>query len=139
MSRLLICLIAGAIFSGCATQTPNPWTGIEVSSKAAATPVDCGRFPLPSDVVGTGIVYDNAAANDLEAYRACSEANKGIAAEHAQQIDQLHIATRGLVEAGKAQRNIADMRAEMLSDERRHHFFSTIGYWVVILGLGVAL
>ena len=122
------------LLSGCATTTPNPWTGIEVSSKAAATPVDCGRFPLPSDVIGDDIVYDNAAANDLEAYRACSEANKGIASEHAQQIDQLRIATRGLVEAGKAQRNIADMKQQMLDEERRHHFWQSLGYWVLIVG-----
>lgn len=152
------------LLSGCATQTTNPWTDLEVSRKAAATPVDCGSFPMPSEVHMTGdavldensngvmrmdrsqlfydvdeIVYDNAAMNDLEAYRACSEANKGIAAEHAQQIDQLRIATQGLVEAGKAQRNIADMRQEMLEDERKHNFFMTIVYWGAIAVLGIAL
>jgi len=136
MKRYLLLLI---LLSGCATTTPNPWTDLEVSTKAATTPVDCGRFPLPSDVIGESIVYDNAAMNDLEAYRACSEANKGIAAEHAQQIDQLRIATRGLVEAGKAQRNIADMRQQMLEDERKRNFFEKIGLYIVVIALGVLL
>jgi len=43
------------------------------------------------------------------------------------------------VEAGQAQRHIADMREEMLRDAYRNHFYSSIGYWVVIVALGAAL
>jgi len=59
--------------------------------------------------------------------------------EHAAQIGQLKVARKALVEAGQAQRNIADMRQEMLEDERRHHFWQSIGYWVAIIGMGLAL
>jgi len=84
-------------------------------------------------------VYDKAGLNDLNAYRQCSEANEGIAGEHALQIGQLKIARKGLVEAGLAQRHIADMREEMLKDERQHHFFQSIGLYAVIIGMGFAL
>ena len=134
MKRYLLLLI---FLSGCATTTPNPWTDLEISRKAAATPVDCGRLPLPTDVIGDSIVYDNAAANDLEDFRECSELNGEMAAEHAQQIDQLRIATQGLVEAGKAQRNIADMREQMLADERKRNFIEKIVLWLAVAVLGV--
>jgi len=94
---------------------------------------------MPQEVVDDTLVYTNDGANDLEAYRACSEANEAIAREHALQIGQLKTSRAHLVEAGQAQRNIADMRQEMLEDERRHNFFMTMGYWLVIIGLGSAL
>ena len=81
------------------------------------------------------IVYDVDGVNALEAYRTCSEANQTIASENALQVDQLKIARKGLTEAGQAQRNIADMRQQMLEDERRHHLIQSVGYWVVMLGL----
>ena len=139
MKALLACLIAGAVLSGCATAPVDPWQGLTVDTDPAATPVDCGSFPYPTDVIGDAIIYNNAGANDLEAYRVCSEANAAIADEHAKQIAQLKIARAALVDAGKAQRNIAEMREEMLEDERQHHFWQSLGYWVVILGLGMAL
>lgn len=137
MRLLAIFLIAGAL-SACVTPQPNPWDSIEVVSQPATKPLDCGGFPYPSEVIGESIVYDNSGANALEAYRACSEANEDIAAEHAQQIDQLHIATKGLVEAGQAQRRIADMRQQILEEERRHWFFERIGYWAGFLIIGAA-
>jgi hypothetical protein len=94
-------------------------------------------MPLPDEVVGQSIVYETAHA--LEAYRVCSEANEALVAEHAAQIQQLKVARLNLTEAGQAQRHIADMRQEMLQDERQHHFWSSIGYWAVIVGLAVSL
>jgi len=129
----LIFLISFALVS-CATTTPNPWIGLDTGTNAAAMPLDCGSFPLPSESYKTHVVYDKAGLNDLNTYRRCSEANEGIAGEHAAQIGQLKIARKGLVEAGLAQRHIADMRAEMLEDERRHHFWQSLGYWGLIIG-----
>lgn len=133
MSLLLIFWLAG--LSGCATApTANPWDGLTVEIEAATTPLDCGKFPLPDEVDGNVLVYSNNGANALEDYRKCSEANQGIATEHAAQIDQLKIARKGLVEAGQSQRRIADMKQEMLEDERQHHFWQSLGYWALIAG-----
>jgi len=138
MRQLALFLIAGASLSGCVT-TPNPWLGQVTETEAAAAPVDCGSFPMPTQFDGDNITYDNAGVNDLEAYRVCSEANKAIAAEHAAQIGELKTARAALVSAGAAQRNIADMRQEMLEDERKHNAVMSVGYWIIILGLGLAL
>ena len=136
--RLTIFLIAGVVLSGCAT-APNPWQDLTVDTSPAATPIDCGSFPYPTGVQDESIIYDNAGVNDLERYRECSEANEAIAQEHALQIGYLKQSRYHLVEAGKAQKSIADMRQTMLEDERKHRFWSSIGYWIVIIGLGSAL
>jgi len=85
-------------------------------------------------MVEEGIVYSVDGVNKLEAYRTCSEANEVIGSEHAAQIGQLKLARKGLVEAGQAQRRIADMKQTMLDDERKHHFWQSLGYWVLIGG-----
>ena len=137
--RLAISLILGALLSGCATVPNNPWQGLDVDTSPATTPLDCGTFPFPSETYPTHVVYDKSGLNDLDAYRTCSEANEGIAIEHALQIHQLKLARKGLTEAGQAQRRIADMKQEMLDDERKHNFFEKIGLYVVIIGMGIAL
>ncbi len=139
MRNLVLSLISFIGLASCATVSPNPWNGFDTEITVTVTPIDCGQFPLPSESTGDTFVYDRAAANDLNDYRQCSEANEGIASEHTKQIDQLKIAKKALVDAGRSQRNIADMRQTMLEDERKHHFFSTIGYWVAIIGMGIAL
>ncbi len=134
MNRLLILLIIGSI-SGCATSPPeSPWEGLTVDTRPAVASLDCGPFPLPTRATAVEIVYDEAGVNALEVYRVCSEANQDNVDEHAAQIMQLKVARNALVDAGKAQRNIADMRAEMLEDERRHHFLQSVGYFVLIIG-----
>ncbi len=127
------------VLSGCAVQTLIPWDGLTTETSPAATPLDCGSFPMPSESYQTHVVYDKASLNDLNDYRVCAEANEGIASEHVMQIGQLKLARKGLTEAGRAQRNIADMREEMLRDERRHNFFEKIGLYVLVIGMGVAL
>ena len=139
MRKWLIFSIAGVVLSGCATTAENPWDGLTVDTDPAATSVDCGQFPLPSEVIGNAIVYDQAGVNDLEAYRACSEANKGIVDAHAAQIGHLKVARAALVDPGQSQRNIAQMRQEMLGDERRHNFYEKFGLYAVIIGLGLSL
>ena len=134
--RMLLTFLLVGVLSGCATQSPNPWVELETDVSPATQPLNC-VMPLPDEVVGQSIVYTTAHA--LEAYRVCSEANEAIAQEHALQIGQLKLARKGLVEAGQSQRAIADMRKEMLEDERRHNFFEKIGYWIVIIGMGTAL
>lgn len=136
MKTLLIFLISfAALLSGCATEAPARWDGLDVDMSAATTPLDCGGFPAPTE----GAVYDKAGFNDLNEYRKCSEDNEAIAAALAAEVDQLKISRKGLTEAGQAQENIAAMRLEMLEDERRHNLFTSVGYWIVIIALGAAL
>lgn len=136
MRLLLIFLLAGVV--SCASVPENPWDGLTVDTVPAAQPLDC-VWPAPNDVIGDSVVFDNAGVNDLDDYKQCSEDNAAIVTEHAAQIAELKVARKALVESGQSQRNIAEMRAEMLEDERRHNFYTSIGYWVVIIGLVASL
>ncbi len=129
-------IILALLLGGCATPTPNPWLGLDIDLSRATDPIHCVP-PRPDEVIGQSIVYTTAHA--LEAYRVCSAANEAIVTEHVAQIGQLKIARKGLVEAGLAQRHIADMRAEMLRDERRHHLVQSIGLYAIIIGMGFSL
>lgn len=139
LSKALTLFLIAGVSSGCATPTPNPWNEIDVTVTPAATPIECGSFPYPTEVIGESVVYDNAALNDLEAYRVCSEANKQIAQEHAQQIRYLKESRMHLVEAGKSQRMIADMRQQMLEEERKARFWNNLTLYAVIAAMGFSL
>ena len=132
--RILVCFLIVGVLSGGATSTTNPWKDLTMDTSAAVGPRDCHRFPLPSSFTIDTIVYDESGANALEAYRACAEDNKDLVIEHAAQIRQLKIARKGLTEAGIAQRNISDMRQEILEQERRHWLFERIGYVILTIG-----
>ena len=134
--RMLKTFLLAGVLSGCATPAVNPWQGLDTDVSAATSPIHC-VMPRPDEMVGQSIVYETAHA--LEAYRVCSEANEAIASEHTLQINQLKISRKGLTEAGQAQRSIAQMKQEMLDDERKHNFWTSIGYWVVILAMGASL
>jgi hypothetical protein len=140
MNRLLILSILGASLSSCAsTPTPNPWDDIVVPAEGATVPLDCGEFPLPNDLSEDDITYSADGVRALEAYRVCSETNQQIGAAHAEQVDDLRRGTAALVDAGKHQRAIAEMRREMLEEERRHALWERVQYWVVILAMAAAL
>lgn len=138
MKRLLIFLSVGVSF-GCASTPENPWTDLTTDTKPAAQALECGPMPRPTEVVGESILYDNAGVNALESFRQCAEDNAEIVNLHADQIAELKTARNALVEAGLSQRHIADMREQMLEDERKHNFYTSIGYWVIILALGLSL
>ena len=135
----LIFWLSSVLLTSCATSIPDPWIGLETETESAATPLDCGSFPMPTESSETGVVYDKSGLNDLNAYRQCSEVNEAIASEHAKQIDQLKISRKGLTEAGQAQRRIADMKQTMLNDERRHNLYMKFGLYAVIIAMGFAL
>lgn len=135
MRHILILLL----LAGCAAAPVNPWDTVEVPTEPAITPLDCSEWPLPVDFTDTSLAFDLDGARLLDAYRACAEANAVIASENAKALDKTNEAVRDLVDAGQAQRRIAEMRAEMLDDERKHHFWQSIGYYVVIIGLGLAI
>ena len=135
--RLALLFLIG-VLSGCVSApAENPWDGLTVETDPATAPIDCGAFPVPTGATDAEIMYDKAGTNDLEVYRVCSEANEGIAAEHAAQIGQLKLARKGLTEAGQAQRRVSDLKGEILQEERQHMFWERIGLWVIAIA-GVA-
>ncbi len=133
--------LAGVVLvsASCATTQSNPWETVEVDQAPAERPLPLPVFPVPVSFTAESVTFDLAGAQELEAFRVAALANTEVANEHASQVDSYREAVGHLVDAGKAQRRIADMRQEMLEDERRHHVWTSIGYWVAIIGLAAAL
>lgn len=99
------------------------------------------EFPSPVSMNEETVTFDLDGANAISAYIVTAEANTGIGNEHAEQIDADRVAIKALVDAGKAQRKVADLRKEILEEERRHWFWEKISYWAgfLIVGMSVAL
>jgi len=79
------------------------------------------------------VTFDLSGARALEAYRVAGAGNTELAEEHAAQIDDLKDAAATLVETGQAQRRVADLRQEILLEERRHHAIEKISLWAGVL------
>ena len=137
MKRWLILLTAGALVS-CAATSPNPWQSVEVPTGAAQQPLELPRWPVPEVFDEQVATYTLGQVRALDAFRTTSEANYGIAREHASAIDAQTQAIVSLVEAGKAQRTLADMRTEMLAEERRSRLYERFGWVTIVVGLGIA-
>ena len=133
-------LVAGASLSGCATTpTPDPWATVEVDESPAQQPVRLPEWPQEASSTEDEVTFDLSGARALAAYRIAGEGNTELAEEHAAQIDDLRRAAATLVETGQAQRRVADLRLEILEEERRHHFIEKISlYALALLGLGAA-
>lgn len=124
--------LAGSLLGCAATPADNPWDSVEIPSEAIETPLPCDELPAP-------VVLDEIGQGRIEAMRECAMANYDIASEHIVQIESMRDATQSLVEAGQHQRRIAEMKQEMLDDERKSNFFEKIGLYAIILGMGLAL
>jgi len=103
-----------------------------VPTEAIEAPLPCSELPEPKS-------FDDIGKGRIQAMRDCADANYDIASEHVIQIEHMRDSVQNLTDAGQAQYNIAQMKQEMLDDERKHNFYTSIAYWVVIIALGAAL
>ena len=107
--------------------------------KAPAQPVALVDWPAPSEVTDELVSFDLDGATQLLKFQTIAEGNTGIANAHAAQIVELQKALAGMLEAGKAQRRVSDLRLEILQEERRQHAIEKVGLYVLMLAtLGVA-
>ncbi len=134
-------LIVVVVFlSGCAVAPPeNPWNDIEVPTESAERPLELPQWPLPTSFTDTEATFDLEAVRALEAHRVVADANTAIATAHAGQIDELRSAAGYLVEAGAAQRRVADLRLEILEEERRSWLWQKMGYLTGYLLIAAAI
>lgn len=132
---LMICLIA-CVSTSCAI-APNPWNEIKVPDSEIAYPIVLPDFPDPISSTKTTATYSRDSIEDMVLYVTAADANTKAATANAEQIEDLREGAESLVEAGKSQRQIADMKQTMLDNERKHNFFTNIGLYVVIIGLAL--
>ena len=138
MKHYAMLSLVGVLISGCALEPVNPWDSIETDETPVEAPLVLPELPKPT-IVGDTVVLDADQAAQIRNYGIISRTNTVMAQEYAQAINERQRANTALVEAGKAQRVQADILREQLEDERRHNFWTSIGYWVVIVGMGLAL
>lgn len=136
--KVFVILLAAGLLTACASAPkPNPWDSITVDQSPATEPLRLPDRCLPVEVTDTAAVFDRQGVLCLDSYYEIAEANTDIAAEQAEQVDDLKQAASDLVEAGQAQRRVADIRQEILEDERKAHFYEKIGLWgLVLLSIG---
>jgi len=133
-----VTLLTVGVLTGCATTEVNPWESIEVPREAAQQPVQPPTWPIPATFDDEGATFTLEQLRVLDVFREISDANLAIAREHAAQIEVLQDALAALVEAGQAQRVVADMRSQMLEEERKHNAVEKVGLWILVLGLAAA-
>lgn len=138
MKRCLKLFLVGVLISGCSTVQTNPWDDIELDEDPVEAPLALPELPKPT-IVGDQVVLDASQASRIREYGIIARANTMMAQEYSTSINERKRANTALVEAGQAQRVQSEMRLQMLQDERRHNAWTSIGYWIIIIGLGTAL
>ena len=133
-----VAYLCGLILVGCATTQTNPWDDIELDEAPVEAPLTLPELPKPT-IVGDTVVLDANQAAQVRSYGIIARTNTTMADEYSKAINERKRANTALVEAGKAQRVQTSLLREQIQDERRHNFFTSIGYWVVIVALGFAL
>lgn len=130
----LLTVGASLCISGCAsTPSPDTWGSIEIPGDPATQPVALPEWPQPIDFTENTVTFDLDGAHRLESWRVAGTGNTEIAAANADQVDDLRDAARSLIAAGKAQRRVAELRREILEEERRAHLYEKVGLWAMLV------
>ena len=134
MKNLWVICLSVCVLS-CATPADN-WN-ITIPDSEVPEVIELPAFPDPIESNNDMAVYSKDAVKEMVLYTIAAKANTGAGEELAEEVKDLRRGAEKLVEIGKIQENISNMKGEALDDERQHNFFMTIGYWAVILGLVV--
>lgn len=96
-------------------------------------------WPEPVSETDETVTFDLDGATALLKFQTTAEGNTKIAKAHAAQIVELQHALAGMLEAGRAQRRVSDLRLEILQEERRQHVIEKVGLYVLMIAtIGVA-
>ena len=140
---LIFWISCASLSSGCATApSPDPWSDLEASVAPAQQPVSLPEWPQETSSTPDTVSYDLDAVRQMLAHRVTAQGNYEIAAANADQIDELNKAAGHLIEAGRAQRRVSDLRLEILMEERRHHAIEKAALWggmILVIGAAATL
>lgn len=128
-------LLLVALLTGCSAYQPreNPWPEVSATADSAARPHDLPPWPTDVVVLEGRAAFSEEATRTLEQFRQLAVANTDIAEIHARQVDALREAVDEYVRAGRAEHELAELRARMLEEERRSQLWDR---WLW-LGLGL--
>jgi hypothetical protein len=93
----------------------------------------------PFTVTDDGFLYGRTGVDCLESYFIIAEGNTDIGEALSKQVALLKQERNELILAGRSQRKVADLRQNIIEQERRQHWFEKAGlYAIMLFGLGAA-
>ncbi len=114
--------LLGAL-SGCASSPVEiPEWDITPARVEAQQPVRLPELPSPASSTEDTVTFTAEGFEALLSYAVVSGGNYDIAKENAAALEAQSQAYNSLIEAGKLQRQFAQIREEQLARERRDHF-----------------
>jgi len=124
----------------CAT---NPVTlpdwDIEKASIEAQSPLTLPVLPQ-AGISGDLATFDKAAMEQLQRYVITSEGNVEIAQANAEALKSQSQAYNSLIDAGRMQQQISQIRQQLLDEEKKAHFVDNLWHrGVIILGVLAAV
>jgi len=135
--KILLTLLAIGILTGCSSTPPElPEWDIPRATEEAQAPLTLPERPKATVTDVGGAMFTAQGMQQLKRFVVASEANYDIAQANAEALEAQSKAFNALIDAGTVQREVAQIRQELLETERRDHF---IDNWfhrgVIILGL----
>ena len=136
---MTLCLL-GSLY-GCATSAIElPEWQLPPAATQVTRPLPLPPLPDPLSSTADSVTFSTADFQALLAYAQTAEGNQDIAQANADALVTLSQAYNALIEAGKAQRQFAQIREEQLRRERRERAQDNWFHRAVIaLGVLVAL
>ena len=134
MVRLLVFMV---LLAGCVSEPmPLPdWNELEPIKTEIQQPIVLPELPIPSSD-GDKVVFTKDQFQVLTRYITISGGNFTIATANADALKAMETAYKYLIDAGKLQRQIAEIRAELLEIERRDHFVDVWFHRGIIVLIG---
>lgn len=130
-------IVLALLLVGCSAvpDRPNPWADLKLESESASP----AELPISMDVAVEDLVdvLSPGEASALRLYGQIAESNTEIASQLSVASDELTRAYNGLVDAGSAEHELAEMRLVMLEEERRARRWDKLSYWWLLGLIGV--
>ena len=141
--RIWPIFLALGILQGCASQPIElpSWDSLEPASEEIQYPLSLPEIPAPASSTDDTVTFTKEAFRTLTLYVTAAGGNYDIAVANAEALERQSAAYNYLIEAGKLQRQFAQIREEQLAKERQDHIIDNLFHrGIIALGLiGLAL
>ena len=115
-------LLIGILTVCSSTPVTLPSWDIPPAATEAQQPLSLPERPVATLSASGKAEFSKEGMNQLRRYTTASEANFEIAKANAAALEAQSRAYNALIDAGKMQRQVAEIRQELLEAERRDHF-----------------
>jgi len=132
-------LLTGILTACQANPVQLPSWDIETAEITVQKPIPLPVLPQ-AGLFGQLATFDKAAMEQLQRYTVTSKGNYQIALANAEALESQARAYNSLIEAGKMQRQIAEIRQQLYDEEKQRHFVDNLWHrGIIVLGLIAAV